>query len=857
MTKNAILLFVLLCLTCFHTLSGQTRRVVPLNVDYGYDENIFLISDFSGLYADSPEILSLDELLERNVDGLIFETRLDLRNNILVVNKKGVNTLSVSDAFNKIRSYLDQDTSKIFSLFLDYDSDFQRLDALLESSGLKQYLYEYIKGTDWPSVSQMINSGKRLVVFGLNKRDDYPTWANNLNDYAKWQVNPYMDISPVINEIQEEEDSKTLFVFNSYSEIEKRWNQESSVNNIRLPFFIEPFKEAWIRNGMIPNFIVLENWNFRVNEFLATVREFSLIKGSVAYNNELLDDLYWLGLNSFTYGDFCFPLMTGERLVLTPTVPGYKITPESVIVEDGTSLNPNFRAVPLNINDNLELFLRLDDNADNWDPKIYKGDYENVTFVNDPSRGKVASFEDNSIIILPTSKDLNLTNHDFTISVWVKISRFTPGKSDYCIIGSAVPDSYAYLQEIHLLIRNRIPYFGFFANDITGKTVIEAGRWYNITCRYNSANGEQAIFVNGKLDSRSYNRPSYKGTDSLFVGVFGPRSDTYMHGDLDNLSIWSRALGDKEILGLSNGLISLDVSRQTYDIKSIFYVIGISLLIIALVFLIIYRKKVFSGYKRKVSSITGDNQVHIKHKNYIRFFGDFLVVDRNGNDITSKFSPKVKQLFMAILVNSGHENSGITSSDLTRKLWGHDLSKNLDNVRGVTTRKLRGILEDLDKVEIVFHNDRWFVKLYEPVYCDYSECLDIIQSGKAYDKRNFNKFLQIVQEGELFKNESFEWLDTTKGFVSNSIVDVLSRYLDENEAERELTIKIADIILTNDPVNDLAMAYKIKGMVDMNNRKLARYNFEQFCLLYNKMYGEKYPKSFEQFIADPPDSNRS
>ena len=84
--------------------------------------------------------------------------------------------------------------------------------------------------------------------------------------------------------------------------------------------------------------------------------------------------------------------------------------------------------------------------------------------------------------------------------------------------------------------------------------------------------------------------------------------------------------------------------------------------------------------------------MHTKHKNYIRLFGDFLVLDRNGNDITSRFSPKVKQLFMAILVNSGYENSGITSTDLTKKLWGQDMAKNLDNVRGVTTSKLRGII---------------------------------------------------------------------------------------------------------------------------------------------------------------------
>ena len=31
-------------------------------------------------------------------------------------------------------------------------------------------------------------------------------------------------------------------------------------------------------------------------------------------------------------------------------------------------------------------------------------------------------------------------------------------------------------------------------------------------------NGEQAIFVNGKLDAISFDRPAYLGSDSLYVG---------------------------------------------------------------------------------------------------------------------------------------------------------------------------------------------------------------------------------------------------------------------------------------------------------------------------------------------------
>ena len=45
-------------------------------------------------------------------------------------------------------------------------------------------------------------------------------------------------------------------------------------------------------------------------------------------------------------------------------------------------------------------------------------------------------------------------------------------------------------------------------------------------------------------------------------------------------------------------------------------------------------------------------------RNYIRLFGEFYVLDRDGNDITSLFTPKLKQLFILIMLHSSVEVSG-------------------------------------------------------------------------------------------------------------------------------------------------------------------------------------------------------
>ena len=70
-------------------------------------------------------------------------------------------------------------------------------------------------------------------------------------------------------------------------------------------------------------------------------------------------------------------------------------------------------------------------------------------------------------------------------------------------------------------------------------------------------------------------------------------------------------------------------------------------------------------------------------------------------------------------------------------------------------------------------------------------------------------------------------------------------------------IQIADQILLNDPCNEEALLYKIKALIYQNNFKLARYVYDRFCALYQEMYGEAFPSSFEQVVPSPLMSQQS
>jgi two-component SAPR family response regulator len=226
-------------------------------------------------------------------------------------------------------------------------------------------------------------------------------------------------------------------------------------------------------------------------------------------------------------------------------------------------------------------------------------------------------------------------------------------------------------------------------------------------------------------------------------------------------------------------------------------------------------------------------------------------LDKDGQEITSLFTPKLKQLFLIILLYSKRNKNGISTQELTDILWQGHSSQSAKNSRGVTIRKLRLILESLDSVQINFHVDRWAMAFDGPVYCDYLECLKLLKREKIHDT-DFNlNFYHIIQEGELFKGESYDWLDDFKGFVGNNIVDILLKFVSELtlELDNQLILKLTDRILETDPVNEQALAYKLKVLIKLNNYNLAKFTFDRFCLLYEEMYGEKFLGKFDEMIA--------
>lgn len=836
-----------------------SQRQDDIDGNLSYQESVYIISNFSNLpnlMETSREKLSLDELLEKEVEGFYFYIKRDTVSDALLLRHQDGSFSAFNEALASIRRSLSGNPHKLITLFLDFYVD-ANLTAAFEEAGLKDYLLEYDTKSGWPSLKKMVDSDQRLVVFEVRKHLNSPEWLHDMNEFVEHTDSDWGNESNDVESFDERL-KKSLSLFTGYKFLS---TSESSGNDISAfarqnPFLIEAFKKAWVREGQIPNFILVDKYYSWLYGLLFTFRNFHIIHGTVTHNGELVNYVNWLGMSNSTTGKYSFPLEPDAELLLAPDCPGYKVEPATVYAScPGKKIVvPEFKAKPIKIQTDIEVYLPLEGNARdcsyNRNPTIPRG----LEFVYDPIRGQAASFEGQARIDLPTGSELRMRDHDFSVGVWLKIPKYLPEKSDYCILGSK---NSTYQQALHFLIRDQKPYMGFYNNDLVGNTRIEPGKWYHIVWRYNKGNGEQAIFVNGKLDAISYDRPAYLGSDSLFVGYLNFSQTASFVGMMDNLCVWSRVLSDKEILGLNSQLVDLHIPGwlERVNYLLVLAIIVVTCLIGYVCVWFTRRKKIRETSVAEPTPFMHETNVirEPEKRNYIRLFGEFYVLDRDGEDITSLFTPKLKQLFILIMLHSSQGGSGISSGDLTEMMWGNAPVKSTKSLRSVSILKLRKILERIDMVEIQFNSNRYLLQLSNGVYCDYLVCLDMLKGKRIKTDLDFERFYGIIGNGEIFKGESFEWMDDFKSYICNSSVDVLSRYLAtySQAGDSEKVVQITDRILLNDPSNEDALSYKVRALITQDNFRSARYAYDKFCTLYREMYGEDFSTSFEQIASRP------
>ena len=293
----------------------------------------------------------------------------------------------------------------------------------------------------------------------------------------------------------------------------------------------------------------------------------------------------------------------------------------------------------------------------------------------------------------------------------------------------------------------------------------------------------------------------------------------------------------------------------------VLFIAGITIFVLLILIIWFYKK----GRKRKVSSSMSTNDdISFKNAEFnasglktshpefqLIFFGGFQVFDKDFADITNKFSPLLKELFLLIWFHTIKNNKGISTEKITEVLWYDKTEKSARNNRAVNIAKLRSILSEIGNCELTNKTSYWKIVVDKHnVKSDYVEFLQIASSKNNLTKQSIKRLLEITEKGAFLSNVHYEWLDEFKSLVSDTIINTLVGFAKSHDikGEAEFIIHLADSIFNFDIVDEDAMILKCQAQHSMGKHAHAKATYEKFFKEYRNMYGQEYEQSFLEIL---------
>ncbi|WP_421919082.1 hypothetical protein [Marinifilum sp.] len=240
----------------------------------------------------------------------------------------------------------------------------------------------------------------------------------------------------------------------------------------------------------------------------------------------------------------------------------------------------------------------------------------------------------------------------------------------------------------------------------------------------------------------------------------------------------------------------------------------------------------------------------VPKNNAIIMFGGFQVFDNQSKDITYRFSPTLKELFLLILLNTLNNRKGISSKRIQEYLWPDKSESKAKNNRGVNIKKLRGILEDLPGTEVIFDNNYWKIQLPNNIFCDLDYVQKRIKSIREIGNvENLPEIITILKRGAMLRDIFSEWLDSFKDANTGIIVSTLEELVKDGGLNKATSLAITNVIFEFDQMNETALKAKCQILATQGKHSLAIETFEHYRKLYLKYYNEEYQYSFKDIVA--------
>lgn len=311
-----------------------------------------------------------------------------------------------------------------------------------------------------------------------------------------------------------------------------------------------------------------------------------------------------------------------------------------------------------------------------------------------------------------------------------------------------------------------------------------------------------------------------------------------------------------------------DVLQTPKPARAITLIVIISAILIigiGVTVFVVYRRKTKKSSLLSVPKNHETESIHSTHQinqyieeskpvSSILLFGGFQVFNKNGDDISSKFTMTLKELLSLILLHSVKFEIGVSATMIQEYLWPDKDEVSARNNRNVNIKKLRSLLEEVSNISIENNNAYLRIIMDDQVFCDYQTIYRLLNPDKHSTLSEFEKInfiIRSVKRGSLLPNLQTSWIDSFKSDISNQVIDTLlefSHKLDSSKDDK-LLLEIADAIFTYDIINQEALVIKCSVLNKKGKYSLAKTWYDHFVKEYKTLYAENYPKTFEEVIS--------
>lgn len=279
-------------------------------------------------------------------------------------------------------------------------------------------------------------------------------------------------------------------------------------------------------------------------------------------------------------------------------------------------------------------------------------------------------------------------------------------------------------------------------------------------------------------------------------------------------------------------------------------VIFLSLLVFALVK---FRRKERQEKKQieslqSLQSLEEDKSDKRIKQSAVYVFSNFTVYDKNGTDISYRFSMKLRTLFALVLLNT-NKDTGISTERLTSILWPDKEINEAKNIRGITIHRLRGILPDIEGISLIHQNSQWFFVFDEELfYCDYLEYSSIMKELQelTFLQDSYNDLMErlitILNNGAFLANIQDTGIDNFKSKEEDKIEQLLKSYISHlyREKQYQKVISVAPVFFMVEPLDDEVLDICLKSYKKMNKKQELKLFLKNYKKTYEMMTGEEF-----------------